>query len=432
MTYCARQHLCAGGTRIAGCKQDGVWMLVEKKARSQRAALCGLFVWLGLTMATWVTRTPALRDALQASTEHMGMVLFGFALGSMLGILSANALLERWWARKTMAVGMVVSVLGLGWLAVGAGMASTPVVVAGFALFGVGMGWVDIAVNVEAGALERLHQRPLMTTLHGCFSLGAMLGALLGSAMAWLQVAVLPHLLGVAMVVLLGLWPLLRQVHNHSVVPSAAPTGVAPPQSHTGASGGFVLQAFQDRRVLWIGLFAFGLALTEGAAHDWLPLLMVDGYGLSETQSTLIYTLFTLGVMLARLSGNWLLQRFRRLQIMQVSAVLAACGVALVVFTQAPALGALAVLLWGLGSALTFPLALSAAAEGEGHSAQRVGAVAAMGYVSILVGPPALGFLGEIWGLRWAMLPVLVACLAALALTVRMRPVPMRVWEVRS
>lgn len=86
--------------------------------------------------------------------------------------------------------------------------------------------------------------------------------------------------------------------------------------------------------------------------------------------------------------------------------------------------------LWGLGSALGFPLALSAAAEGEGNSAQRVGAVAVLGYVAILVGPPALGFIGEIWGLRLAMVPVLFACCAALVLTFWFRPQPVRVREV--
>lgn len=141
---------------------------------------------------------------------------------------------------------------------------------------------------MEAGALERLHQRPLMTTLHGCFSLGAMLGALLGSAMAWWQVSV--HLSGVVVLVLLALRPLLRHVGNHSAVRTASPEASAAAQPGSSARGGFVLQAFQDRRVLWIGLFAFGLALTEGAAHDWLPLLMVDGYGLSDTQGTLIYS----------------------------------------------------------------------------------------------------------------------------------------------
>ncbi|MBQ0131620.1 MAG: MFS transporter, partial [Comamonas sp.] len=326
-------------------------------------------------------------------------ILFGFSVGSMLGILSANSMVERLHARRAIVAGMVVNLGGLAVLAVGAGLAQVALVVLGFTLFGIGMGWADIAVNVEGGALEKKHQKPLMTTLHGCFSLGAMLGAMLGTWMAWWNVPVMWHLLGVVLVGAMLTGPLVRRVEIHSAQPS---TGEGE-QAH----GGFVLKAFKDRRVLLIGLFALGLALTEGAAHDWLPLLMVDGYSFSNAQGTLIYMLFTLGVTVARLSGSWLLQRFTRLALMRASAVLAASGLLIVIFAQSPVWGAVAVVLWGLGAALGFPLALSAAAEGEGHSAQRVGAVASLGYVAILVGPPALGFVGEALGLRLAMLPVL-------------------------
>lgn len=398
-------------------------MLEEKKARSLRMALFALFVVIGIATSTWVTRTPALRDALQASTEQMGLILFGFSLGSMGGILTANLLVERLMARRAMAAGMVVNLAGLSLLAMGAGMASTPVVIAGFMLFGVGMGWADIAVNVEAGALERLQQRSLMTTLHGCFSLGAMLGALLGTGMAWLHVPVMWHLLGVVALGVVLTPPLLRRVENHSAQ-SLAQSAASEEQ------GGFVLKAFKDRRVLLIGLFALGLALTEGAAHDWLPLLMVDGYQFSNAQGTLIYMLFTLGVTISRLGGHWLLQRFTRLALMRASALLGGLGLLVVVFAQHPVLGAAAVVCWGVGSALGFPLALSAAAEGDGNSAQRVGAVASLGYVAILVGPPALGFVGEVWGLRLAMLPVCVACFAALVLTYCVRPKPVQIRQV--
>lgn len=396
-------------------------MSEEIKARPLRAALFALFVVIGVATSTWVTRTPALRDALQASTEQMGLILFGFSAGSMLGILSANWLVERLYARRAITLGMGVNLAGLSLLALGAGLAYVPLVVLGFMGFGLGMGWADIAVNVEGGAIEKHEQRPLMTTLHGCFSLGAMLGALLGTAMAWWQVPVMQHLLGVAAVgAVLSLW-LVRGVCNLSA------QSAVPAPGEEAAHGGFVLAAFKDRRVLLIGLFALGLALTEGAAHDWLPLLMVDGYQFSNAQGTLTYMLFTLGVTVARLGGHWLLQRFSRLALMRASAMLAGLGLLAVIFAQHPVLGALAVVLWGLGAALGFPLALSAAAEGPGSSAQRVGAVASLGYVAILVGPPALGFVGEIWGLRLAMLPVLAACCAALALAYRFQPQPVQV-----
>lgn len=401
-------------------------MLEEKKARTLRAALFGLFVVIGVATSTWVTRTPALRDALQASTEQMGMILFGFSLGSMAGILSSNWLVDRLHARRAMVAGMAANLTGLALLAVGGGMASVTVVVLGFMLFGVGMGWADIAVNVEGGAIEKLQQRPLMTTLHGCFSLGAMLGAMLGTLMAWLQVPVMHHLLGVVVVGGVLTAPLVRRVENLSAVKAAV--GGDGDAGH----GGFVLNAFKDPRVLLVGLFALGLALTEGAAHDWLPLLMVDGYQFSNAQGTLIYMLFTLGVTVARLGGQWLLQRFTRLALMRASAVLAGSGLLVVVFAQSPVLGAIAVVLWGLGAALGFPLALSAAAEGQGNSAQRVGAVASLGYVAILVGPPALGFVGEVWGLRLAMLPVVAACCAALVLTWYFKPQPLKLRTIAT
>ena len=400
-------------------------MLQEKNARTVRVALFALFVVMGVATSTWVTRTPALRDALQASTEQMGLILFGFSAGSMSGILSANWLVERCYARRATAAGMALNLAGLALLAVGAGLASIPTVVLGFMLFGVGMGWADIAINVESGALERLQQRPMMTTLHGCFSLGAMLGAILGTLMAWWHIPVLYHLVGVALTGALLAPVLLRRVRNLSAQPAR---GVAAGSGH----GGFVLNAFKDKRVLLIGLFALGLALTEGAAHNWLPLLMVDGYQFSNAQGTVTYMLFTLGVTVARFAGHWLLQRFTRLVLMRASAVLGGLGLLVVIFADSPVLAAAAVALWGLGAALGFPLALSAAAEGEGNSAQRVGAVASLGYVAILVGPPVLGLVGEIWGLRLAMLPVWVACMAALVLTYCFKKTPIKIREVST
>ncbi|MDR2327262.1 MAG: MFS transporter [Acidovorax sp.] len=396
---------------------------------TRSSALFGLFVLVGLATSTWVTRTPALRDALQASTEQMGMVLFGFSLGSMLGILTANALTQRLHARRATGLGMVINLCGLALLALGTGYASVPLAFAGFVLFGLGMGWSDIAVNVECAALENAVARPLLTTLHGCFSLGALLGALLGSLMAWQNVPVLWHLLGVAGVAAMLSAPLLRQIHNTSAQAAQAAPGTL---ADTTAGSGSMLQAFKQRGVLLIGLFALGLALAEGAAHDWLPLLMVDGYGFAPAQGTLIYMLFTLGMAVGRFSGQALLRRVERHTLMRASACAAACGLALVIVAQHPLLGALAVVLWGLGAALGFPLALSAAAEGGGASAPRVSAVATLGYVAILVGPPLLGFLGEHHGLRLAMLPVLTMVAIAWAVAYTLRPQGLQLREVKA
>ena len=81
-----------------------------------------------------------------------------------------------------------------------------------------------------------------------------------------------------------------------------------------------------------------------------------------------------------------------------------------------------AVVLWGLGASLGFPLALSAAGEGGGDPARRVAFAATVGYVALLVGPPVIGFLGEHSGLRTALIAPLVLVVGAVFITPVVRP----------
>ena len=64
--------------------------------------------------------------------------------------------------------------------------------------------------------------------------------------------------------------------------------------------------------------------------------------------------------------------------------------------------------LWGLGASLGFPVGMSAAADDPRKAAARVSAVATIGYVAFLVGPPSIGFLGDHVGILNGLLLVLV------------------------
>ncbi len=66
---------------------------------ARRWALFALFFLPGVAIASWVTRTPAIRDALGATTQEMGFVLFGLSVGSMLAILSSGPLVLKFGAR---------------------------------------------------------------------------------------------------------------------------------------------------------------------------------------------------------------------------------------------------------------------------------------------------------------------------------------------
>ncbi|MBQ6642918.1 MAG: MFS transporter, partial [Saccharopolyspora sp.] len=164
-----------------------------------------------------------------------------------------------------------------------------------------------------------------------------------------------------------------------------------------------------------------GMALAEGAANDWLPLLMVDAHGFDPAGGSLLFAAFAAAMTAGRFAGGRLLRRFSRAVVVRSSAVCAGTGLAVVIGTPFPSLAVVGVVLWGLGTSLGFPLALSAAGDGDGDTTARVGAVATAGYRAFLVGPPLLGLLGDHFGLRYAMLVVLalIGCAAATAAAVR-------------
>ncbi|WP_207918910.1 MFS transporter [Saccharopolyspora karakumensis] len=377
-----------------------------------------IFFLLGASMASWVVRTPAIRDALSASTGRMGLVLFGLSIGSMTGILASGLLVRRFGTKSVIAMSTALVIAGISVLGVATTIGSTWSAFAGLMLFGLGMGCSEIAINVDGADVERAENRPLLPLLHGTFSAGTVVGSLLGLGLTHIGVGVMWHLLGVTVAAVIA---------TVLVLPSI-PGGFG--VEHRGPRRGFgdaTRQQFvvwSERRVVLIGCVVLGMALAEGAANDWLALLVVDAHGYSPTAGSLIFTVFAASMTAGRFLGGKFVSRFGRTPVVRTSALCTALGIVLVISTSQPAIAVAGVVLWGLGGSLGFPLAISAAGDGGGDAAMRVSAVATAGYIAFLVGPPLLGFLGEHFGLQRAMIVVvaLACCAAATASAVRPRP----------
>ena len=391
---------------------------MDLATRRRRQALFLLFLLPGIALSSWVTRTPDIRDRLEASTGEMGWILFGLSLGSMAGILCSGRLTSRFGTRPVIAGGTAVLVASLAVLSTGALLSSVPLVVAGLFGFGAGVGAGDVAVNVDATDVERVTGKTTMPALHGCFSLGTVAGAGVGIAATAARFPAHWHL---AAVTAFSLVLFLYAVR-------AIPAGTGRLEK-AGRAHGRTSALWKEPRLLMIGAIVLAMALAEGAANDWLPLLMVDGHGVDAASGSLVYTAFAAAMTLGRFGGTYALARFGRTLVVRAGAVSGAIGLLLVIFSDSAVLAGAAVLFWGLGASLGFPVALSAAGETGPDETARVGLVATIGYVAFLVGPPGLGFLGDHWGLRPAMLVVLafVACAAFLASAVDTR----RAWPGR-
>ncbi len=370
----------------------------------RRTAVFALFFLPGLTIASWVTRTPDVRDMVGASTAQMGLILFGLSVGSMVGILCSGPLVGRWGARPVIVVGTVTVAVGAAVIGIGAAAGAGPVVALGLGLFGFGMGGGEVALNVEGAEVERLLGRSAMPAMHGFFSLGTVVGALGGMVLTAVSFPVLAHLAIVAAVVAAVLALAVRNV----------PSGVG--RRATAGSGGTAAgrpAVWKDTKLLLIGCIILALAMAEGTANDWLPLVMVDGHGFDPALGSAAYAAFAAAMTAGRFIGGRFVDRYGRAAVLCVSALVGAIGLALVIFVDHQAVAASAAILWGLGASLGFPVALSAAGDSGEDSAARVSLAATVGYVAFLVGPPSLGFLGEHYGLRNALILVLALVVAA-------------------
>lgn len=375
----------------------------------RRLALCALFFVPGLSISSWVTRTPAIRDLLGASTAEIGLVLFGLSVGSMVGILSAGPVVARVSTRPVIALGTTLFLLSMPTVGFGASSSQSGVVTAGLLLFGLGMGGVEVALNVEGADVEEVLNRPVLPSLHGSFSLGTVVGAVAGIIFTATSYPVLNHLIIVSCVDLLLLALAIRHIS-----PGVGKTGRAAAASDATPGGG-LRELLRHGRLPIIGTVVLAMALAEGAANDWLPLVMVDGHGFDPALGSAIYAVFAASMTIGRFCGGWYIERFGRAAVLCASAIAGAAGLAVVIFVDNQVAAGAAVILWGLGASLGFPVALSAAAASGPNSAMRVSFVATLGYVAFLVGPPVLGFLGEHTGLRTALVvPLGLVLVAAL------------------
>ena len=367
--------------------------------RAWRNAVFLVFFSCGLALASYMSRVPHIRDVLGASTAQMGVLAAAMAVGSIGGMLGSNNVMSRLGSKGTLRWSLSTLTAGVLIAGFGATVASYVLLFAGLVVFGVGMGLTDVAMNVSAAANEQRLHRNIMPLFHALFSIGAMAGAGLGAVAELLGVPVIFHVGTLAVVCLVGVLLTNRFV-----------------QAELQPARGEVDSATRvSRRVIWkqpltwfIGLIILGMALAEGSANDWLALAMVDGHGQTNAQGAISLGIFLTAMTVGRVLGIRFLDRFGRVPVLRASAVLAAIGLSMVIFLSHPVLVTVGIVAWGLGSALGFPVGMSAAADDLKHAAVRVSAVATIGYIAFLAGPPLIGFLGEQVGLLRALLVVLV------------------------
>lgn len=361
-----------------------------------RAAIFAIFLASGLSIATWASRVPGIKQALELDNAQVGMLLLGMGVASIIGISTSPAVMARTGARRGMLAAMLLFALGIALVGLGATVfGSVAIVLLGMALFGFGNGCVDVMMNVEATAIEQQMGRTILPVFHAFFSFGTVLGAGIGALAAHLAIDVATHAvtMGVLIAVIAVVCFFQVPVREAALDPE---DHVKPPfraRMHTA------LEAWREPRTYLIGVVMLGMSFAEGGANDWIALGTEQGHGFAEGTGAVSLAVFSIGMTTVRLFGGPLVDRFGRVAVLRILAVAAASGILLFILAPTFPLVLVGAALWGIGASLGFPLGMSAAADDPAKAAARVSAAATIGYISFLGGPPVLGVISEHIGL---------------------------------
>lgn len=350
-----------------------------------RAAVAAIFCLNGLALANWIARIPDAKARLALSDGTLGFVLLFAAIGALIGQPTTGWLIARFGSRRmttALALGFALTV-ALPGLAV-----STPQLMAALLVVGLFNGGLDVAMNAQAALVEKAYGRPIMASFHGLWSVGGLVGAVIGGAVAARGVALGLHLLVVAGLAFAGL-----ALASRRLLPDAGGAGADGPSF-----------ALPPPALLLLGAVAFGVLFCEGAIADWGAVYLREGLGSPPGLAATGYAVFALLMAAGRLTGDWLTLRLGPGRIARGGGALVALGVALAIAAGAPAAAIVGFGLIGAGVSCIFPLILSAAARAPGIApGTAIAAMATAGYSGFLVGPPLIGSLAEALSLRGAL-----------------------------
>ena len=304
-------------------------MTLQRSAREARNAVFAIFLLHGIILGSWVVHIPLAKERLGVGAGVFGWALLAGALGAVVAMPLTGALVHRHGSRRLMTLSGVLYCLSL---ALPATAAALPMFVASLALFGAATGSMDVAMNAHGLQVEGKLSRPVMSSFHGGFSIGAMLGALLSSFLIS-RLGIQTQLLlicggGLGAVVILS-----RYLLGHDV--------------DRGDGGAHF--AWPTAATIGLGSLCFLVLLTEGAVLDWSAIQLREKFQLPVSEAGLGYALFSGAMAASRFLGDGLRVRIGAVTLVRASALLTAIGLAGATLSPYPFIAIVGYGLAGLG-----------------------------------------------------------------------------------
>lgn len=362
---------------------------------SPRTTVSLVFFLHGLSTGAWLSRIPSVQERLGLGEAALGLALLGSGLGSLLSMVPAGALIGRHGSRTMVLATAVPWALSIVLIALAS---SGPLLFGALVVWGAGAAALDVSMNAQGSAIQEARGRPILSWLHGMWSLGTMAGAGLSTLLTSLDVAMQTQFFLQAPLLLAAVALASRRM--------LAGTG--------GTPGPALVRP--NRALLALAIVTFCGVTAEGVMYDWSGVYLRRVFDAPEALAASGATWLAASMAVGRLIGDAFTARFGAPGLTRACATLSTVGTLVIILAPMPEAVFAGLIALGFGLSILVPLAFGAAGRAPGMApGAAIAAVATVGYFGFLAAPPTIGFVAEQITLRGAFV-LLLALLVLIGL----------------
>lgn len=368
---------------MATLRYDTPTSLQEHKRRI-RAAITLFYFGQGLAFASWASRIPLIKNQLALSDAQLGTILLMLPIGQLLTMPLSGRLVSKLGSHNLLSIVAVLYSINLLAIAFAANGIQLGILLF---VFGVVGNMCNISVNTQGVLGENIYRKPIMASFHGAWSLAGFTGALIGLLTTNLHLSTVQHF--VLIFVLLNINIFVNRSY------------LAPPSENLSIKRSFSFKP--DRILISLGIVGFCSMATEGAMFDWSGVYFHDIIQSPEHLVTLGYASFMIMMAAGRFMGDFVLQRIGRQRTLQISGILMFTGMALSVAFPNIYMSTFGFMMVGIGVACNIPTVYSVAGKHATiPSGMAIAMVSTVSYLGFLMGPPLIGYIAQLFSLRFS------------------------------
>jgi len=362
-----------------------------------RRAISAVFFVDGAALGGWVPHITDVKNSLGLDERTLGLALLASAAGAVTTMPLAGPLIHRFGSRNTSLLGGLALCAVLPFLLLAP---SLPLFVFMLFLVGISNGQMDVGMNAHSMAVQDRFPRPMISAVHGWFSVGGFAGGAGAALAARFGVHPAVHLAIASALLVVVLIVAVRHLLSADVDKDAEGPRLALPRG----------------TLLLLGILVMFAFVSEGAMWDWAAVYLRESLKSGAALGALGFGLGSLAMAFGRFFGDAWIHRFGPRRVLVLSALLSGGGLLLAVNLGSVPLAIAGFAIAGLGLANLVPVIFRAASQVPGVSAAfGLAAVTTCGYTGFLGGPPIVGLIAHERSLGFALGCSAVLCLVIAA-----------------